>query len=105
MMPSQTPAFFIDPVFGDSFPGGFAGAGWMAAVAGYPQVTVPMGNMRGLPINVSFMAGQWDDAMLLNIAYQYEQASHKIITPEFAPSMREHSAFKDAMKALSSADK
>jgi amidase len=100
MMPSQTPAFFIDPVFGDSFPGGFAGAGWMAAVAGYPQVTVPMGSMRGLPINVSFMAGQWDDAMLLNIAYQYEQVSQKIIKPEFAPSIRQHSAFKEAMTPL-----
>jgi amidase len=97
MMPSQTPAFLIDPVFGDSFPGGFAGAGWMAAVAGYPQVSVPMGDMNGLPINVSFMGAQWQDAMLLNIAYQYEQASNKIITPEFAPAMRGHSKFKEAM--------
>lgn len=104
MMPSQTPAFLIDPVFGDSFPGGFAGAGWMAAVAGYPHVSVPMGDMSGLPINVSFMGAQWQDAMLLNIAYQYEQASGKILTPEFAATIREHSKLKDAMAPYVSSD-
>jgi amidase len=97
IMPSQTPAFLIDPVFGDSFPGGFAGAGWMAAIAGYPHVSVPMGNMRGLPINVSFMGAKWDDALLLNFAYQYEQASNKIVHPEMVQGSIEHSRFKEAM--------
>nr|WP_136250772.1 amidase [Ningiella ruwaisensis] len=100
MMPSQTPAFLIDPIYGDSFPGGFAGAGWMAAIAGYPQVSVPMGSMRGLPVNVSFMGTAWDEATLLNIAYQYEQASNKRIEPELASGSFEHSQFKKAMKAL-----
>jgi amidase len=101
VMPSQTPAFLIDPVFGDSFGGGFAGAGWMAAIAGYPHVSVPMGGMRGLPINLSFMGAQWDDALLLNLAYQYEQASKKILKPEMVRGSFEHSEFKQAMAPLS----
>ncbi|WP_352109390.1 amidase [Glaciecola sp. XM2] len=104
MMPSQTPAFLIDPVFGDGFTGGSAGAGWMAAIAGYPQVSVPMGNMRGLPINVSFMGAQWSDALMLNFAYQYEQASNKIITPEFARRGADHSEFEAAMRPLKAAN-
>ncbi|WP_395338847.1 amidase [Ningiella sp. W23] len=100
MMPSQTPAFLIDPVYGDSFPGGFAGAGWMAAIAGYPHVSVPMGSMKGLPIGLSFMGAQWDDASLLNIAYQYEQASQKRITPQMSLNAFENAQFKQSMKPL-----
>jgi amidase len=100
IMPSQTPAFLIESVYGDSFAGGFAGAGWLAAIAGYPHVSVPMGQMKGLPINLSFIAGQWDDAMLLNIAYQYEQASQQLIEPTFPASAIEHPYFKDKLVPL-----
>ncbi|MFC4698712.1 amidase [Glaciecola siphonariae] len=102
MMPSQTPAFLIDPVYGDSFAGGFAGAGWMAAIAGYPQVSVPMGTMRGLPINLSFMGKKWDEAFLLNLAYKYEQASQKLTKPELAQSAIEQSHFNEAMAPFTS---
>ena len=100
IMPSQTPAFLIESVYGDSFAGGFAGAGWLAAIAGYPHVSVPMGEMKGLPINLSFIAGQWDDAMLLNLAYQYEQASQQLIEPRFPASAIEHPYFKDKLTPL-----
>jgi amidase len=100
IMPSQTPAFLIENVYGDSFAGGFAGAGWLAAIAGYPHVSVPMGEMKGLPINLSFIAGQWDDAMLLNLAYQYEQASQLLIEPTFPASAIEHPYFKDKLTPL-----
>ena len=100
MMPSQTPAFLIDPVYGDSFPGGFAGAGWLAAIAGYPQVSVPMGDMKGLPINLSFMGGAWDEALLMNLAYHYEKANKAIIKPSFANGAFEHAKFKDAMRPM-----
>ena len=100
MMPSQTPAFLIDPVYGDSFPGGFAGAGWLAAIAGYPQVSVPMGDMKGLPINLSFMGTAWDEALLLNLAYHYEKANRAIIKPTFVNGAYEHKHFKDAMRPM-----
>lgn len=98
--PSQTPAFLIDPIYGDSFPGGFAGAGWMAAIAGYPHVTVPMGNKKGLPFGLSFMGTAYDDALLLNVAYQYEQASKKIMKPAFAQGAMSHPRLKEAMAPL-----
>ncbi|MBF7074525.1 amidase [Glaciecola sp. MH2013] len=100
VMPSQTPAFLIDPVYGDSFAGGFAGAGWLAAIAGYPQVSVPMGEMKGLPINLSFIGAKWDEATLLNFAYQYEQKTKAIIKPTFANGAFDHKRFKEAMRPM-----
>ena len=98
--PSQTPAFLIDPVYGDSFPGGYAGAGWMAAIAGYPHATVPMGHMKGLPFGISFIGTAYSDALLLNVAYQYEQASMKRMTPSFAQGAVSHPHLKEAMAPL-----
>lgn len=95
--PSQTPAFLIDPVYGDSFPGGFAGAGYLAAIAGYPHTTVPMGEMKGLPFGLSFIGAAYSDAMLLNVAYKYEQASKKIMLPTFVSGAIEHNSLKKAM--------
>ena len=100
VMPSQTPAFLIDPVYGDSFPGGYAGAGWLAAIAGYPQVSVPMGSMKGLPINLSFMGAKWNEAELLNLAYKYEQASKAIVKPSFASGAFDTEQFQEAMRPL-----
>jgi Asp-tRNA(Asn)/Glu-tRNA(Gln) amidotransferase A subunit family amidase len=34
----------------------------LAAVAGYPHLTVPMGFDRGMPVGISFIGGKWDDA-------------------------------------------
>ncbi|HUM64509.1 MAG TPA: amidase [Chitinophagaceae bacterium] len=54
-----------------------------AAMAGYPHITVPMGDVRGLPVGISFMAGAYKDAELLGIAYAFEQASKKRKSPRF----------------------
>jgi len=100
MMPSQTPAFLIDPVYGDSFAGGFAGAGWLAAISGYPHVSVPMSTMKGLPVNLSFIGKAWDEGLLLNLAYLFEKESKAIVKPSFANSAYEHPYFKEAMRPL-----
>lgn len=70
--PTAGPAWKIDAVNGDQFSGG--GAGNLAAVAGYPHLTVPMGLVRGLPVGLSFMGPKWSEALLLNLGYSYEQA-------------------------------
>ena len=44
-----------------------------AAFARYPHITVPMGLVDGLPIGLSVVAGAWQDARVLNIAYAFEQ--------------------------------
>jgi amidase len=44
-----------------------------AAVAGYPHLTVPMGQVNGLPVGMSFFGRAWDDAKILALGYAYEQ--------------------------------
>ena len=85
--PTGGPAWKIDAVLGDQFSGG--GAGSLAAVAGYPHLTVPMGSVRGLPVGLSFMGTKWSDAKILSLGYAYEQASHALIAPRFARSIEE----------------
>ncbi|WP_242698665.1 amidase [Alteromonas sp. 5E99-2] len=97
MMPSRPAAFLIDPVYGDNYPGGSVGAGWLAAIAGYPIITVPMGSDKGLPLGVGFMSGAWNDAQVLQVGYAYEQGSKKIMTPTFAQSGFELDATKDGL--------
>ena len=85
--PTMPPAWPIDVVNGDQISGG--GAGGLAAVAGYPHLTVPMGQVRGLPVGLSFIGAKWDDARILALGYPYEQASHKRVDPTFPASIEE----------------
>jgi amidase len=48
----------------------------IAAVAGYPHLTVPMGFDRGMPVGLSFIGGKWDDAEILSLGYAFEQKTH-----------------------------
>ncbi|WGM48285.1 Glutamyl-tRNA(Gln) amidotransferase subunit A [Brevundimonas sp. NIBR10] len=48
----------------------------IAAVAGYPHLTVPMGFDRGMPVGISFIGGKWDDATILSLGYAFEQKTH-----------------------------
>ncbi len=83
--PTTAPAWLIDAVNGDQISGG--GAGSLAAIAGYPHLTVPMGQVRGLPVGLSFIGAKWDDARILALGYAYEQASHLRVDPTFPPSI------------------
>ncbi|MCB2087607.1 MAG: amidase [Sphingomonadaceae bacterium] len=71
--PTNNPAWTIDLVNGDNFTGGVGLTG-LAAVAGYPHLTVPMGAVEGLPIGLSFIGTRWDDANVLAIGAAYERA-------------------------------
>jgi amidase len=86
--PTRPAAWLIDTVHGDTSPGG-GPAGGLAAVAGYPHLTVPMGAVRGLPVGLSFIGAKWSDARILALGYAYEQASHKRFAPRFLPSIEE----------------
>jgi amidase len=78
--PSTSPAWIIDPVLGDHFLG--AGYG-MAAVAGTPSLTVPMGEVSGLPVGLTFMARAYAEADLLAWGYAFEQASRSRRAPTY----------------------
>ncbi|MGF1455456.1 MAG: amidase [Alphaproteobacteria bacterium] len=94
--PSRPPSFMIDVVHGDQYPGG-TGADWMAAMAGYPNVTVPMGLLAGLPVGVSFMGPAWSEVLLLDAALAYEQGRDALAPPSLAPSIAVRPAIADAV--------
>ncbi len=53
-----------------------------AAIGGYPILTVPMGNVEGMPVGLSFVGPQWSEPALLSYGYGYEQAGYKRVPPE-----------------------
>lgn len=83
--PTMPPAWKIDAVNGDQVGGG--GAGGLAAVAGYPHLTVPMGALMGLPVGLSIIGPAWSEARLLGYGFAYEQAATVKMTPSFEPSI------------------
>ena len=85
--PTAGPSWKIDAVNADQFSGG--GAGSLAAVAGYPHLTVPMGTTLGLPVGLSFMGAKWSDSKILSLGFAYEQASHALVSPRFPRSIEE----------------
>jgi amidase len=82
--PTLAPAWLIDPVLKDHFVGG--GAGGAAAVAGYPHLTVPMGQVDGLPVGLSFVGPAWSDAALLAYGYAFEQVAQARTPPTLRPT-------------------
>uniref|UniRef100_UPI000B20D4BC amidase family protein n=1 Tax=Hymenobacter sp. AT01-02 TaxID=1571877 RepID=UPI000B20D4BC len=78
---TNAPARCIDLINGDS--GGGPGFSSPAAMAGYPHITVPMGQVHGLPVGLSFVGGAYQEGPLLTLAYAYEQASKKRTAPTF----------------------
>lgn len=85
--PTMPPAWPIDAVNGDQVRGG--GGGSLAAVAGYPHLSVPMGAVRGLPVGLSFIGPAWSDALILSFGFAYEQAARIDTKPHFLPSIEE----------------
>ncbi len=70
--PSNGPAWVIDHVNGDNFS---IGSSALAAISGYPSITVPAGQVAGLPIGVTFIGKPWNEKQLIEIAYAFEQAT------------------------------
>ncbi|THD79841.1 MAG: amidase [Phenylobacterium sp.] len=81
--PTGGPAWIVDPVNGDHF---FGSPTTLPAVAGYPHLTVPMGDAKGLPIGLSFIGPAWSEARLLALGAAFEQATHARRNPTFIPS-------------------
>ncbi len=79
---SSGPAWPIDPVNGDHFTGDSTS---LAAVAGYPSVTVPAGHVFGLPIGLSFFGRAWSEGKLLALAADFETRTHARREPTFPP--------------------
>lgn len=81
--PSGGPAWLTDYVNGDLGSGGSASP---AAVAGYPNITVPAGFICGLPVGISFFASAFAEPALIRLAYAFEQAQPVRRPPTFLPT-------------------
>jgi amidase len=83
--PTAGPAWLTDLVDGDHDSGGSSNA---AAVAGYPDVTVPAGYIFGMPVGISFFGRAWSEPTLLKLAYAFEQVTKIRKPPQFLPSVK-----------------
>lgn len=70
--PTRGPSWTSDLVNGDNFNGSI-GFGSPAAIAGYPHLTVPMGQIEQLPVGISFFGAKWADHEVLKLGAAYER--------------------------------
>jgi amidase len=80
--PTGGPAWPTDLIGGDHFLGS---ASNLPAAAGYPHITVPMGQVESLPVGLSIFGTAWSEEKLIGIAYAYEQLTHLRPTAHFLP--------------------
>jgi amidase len=92
--PTTGPAWSIDVVTGDHYLGS---ATTLPAVAGYPHITVPMGEASGLPVGLSFIAEAWSEAKLIALAYAFEQRTKARKAPRYLRSVEDLDDLKPAL--------
>ncbi len=81
--PTYAGAWLSDPVYGDQYGG--PSSSELPAIAGYPNLTVPMGLVKGLPVGLSFIATKNGEATVLGAGYAYEQRARARVAPRYLP--------------------
>jgi amidase len=82
--PTTTPAWRVDAIYGDPNADAFT---TLAAVAGDPNLSVPMGQVQGLPVGLSFIGAAQAEQLLLDCGFAYQRAAGGFVRPSFIPSL------------------
>lgn len=82
LAPANAPSWLIDNINGDCF-SGYVGSSSLAAVAGYPNITVPAGFIKELPVGISLFGKAYSEGTLIKLAYSFEQATKARRKPKF----------------------
>ncbi len=85
--PTGSPAWKTDWTNGDSF---HLGSSSPAAQAGYPNISLPMGTIDGLPVGMSIFGRAWSEPVLLEIAYAYETKTKNRQVPQFLTPQQQY---------------
>lgn len=83
VMPSAPPSRPVDLAHTSKAASGPVGAGWLAAMAGYPILSVPMGAYRNLPLGLSITSRAWQDAVVLRVGHAYQRAAEIELVPGY----------------------
>lgn len=78
--PTGSPAWKTDLLLGDHYVGGSSS---LAAISGYPAITLPMGFIDNLPVGITFFGREWSEPLLIEIAFSYEQATRHRKAPGY----------------------
>jgi amidase len=84
VLPTTGPAWRVDTVSGDHDSGSST---TLPAVSGYPHLTVPMGQVRGMPLGLSFWGPRWSEARLLGFGFAYQQKGGRFTPPTYRHSV------------------
>ena len=83
-----SPPWTTDLVNGDHF---LTASSWPAAIAGFPNVTVPAGySFDELPVGVNFFSRAWQEPKLIALAYAFEQGTNVRHAPRFLETLATH---------------
>jgi amidase len=82
--PTTSPAWRVDQVFGDR--GGDAYT-TLAAVAGFPHLSVPMGQVAELPVGLSFIGPAWSEQLLLACGYAFSLRAGPLASPQYLSTL------------------
>jgi amidase len=80
ILPTGSPAWKTDLVNGDHYLGGNSS---IAAIPGYPSISVPMGFIGELPVGISFVGRAWSEPLLIEMAFGFEQGTKARKPPRF----------------------
>ena len=78
--PTGSPAWKTDLINGDNY---HLSTSVYAALSGYPNINVPMGFIKELPVGLSFFGKAWTEPILIELAYSFEQGTKHRRKPKF----------------------